>query len=90
MKARWDYTYKQTPIKYLSTHRQPNWEIFNTIATHREENPCKTILPIILTDGYASYDGLNHDPGDPLLWVICPGGVENHTLPFGDVARITR
>jgi len=65
-------------------------EIFTTIATHREENPCKTILPIILTDGYADHDGLNHDPGDPLLWVICPGGVENHTLPFGDVARITR
>jgi predicted metal-dependent peptidase len=61
--------------------------IFKHIEEYRKEHPCDTILPIILTDGYASLD---HPPTSPLLWVICPGGIDSSTLPFGDVARITR
>jgi predicted metal-dependent peptidase len=61
--------------------------IFKHIEEYRKEHPCDTILPIILTDGYADLD---LPPTSPLLWVICPGGIDSNDLPFGDVARITR
>jgi predicted metal-dependent peptidase len=68
--------------------------IFNHIESYRSEHPHEspTILPIILTDGYASTNDLNFpDPNSPLLWVICPGGVDDPSyFPFGDVTRIMR
>jgi predicted metal-dependent peptidase len=61
--------------------------IFKHIQSYTSEHPCDTILPIILTDGYADLDLPSHDP---LLWVIAPGGIDSAALPFGDVTRIVR
>lgn len=68
--------------------------IFNHIAKYKEEHitSASTILPIILTDGYADVSDLNFpDRSAPLLWVVCPGGVDSDDyFPFGDVTRIVR
>jgi predicted metal-dependent peptidase len=61
--------------------------IFKHINEYTAEHPCDTVLPIILTDGYADLD---LPRTDPLLWVIAPGGIDSKSLPFGDVTRITR
>ena len=60
------------------------------IAEYREENaatPPGSILPIVLTDGYAGLN-LNYDTANPLLWVVSPGGIPSSDFPYGDVARI--
>jgi predicted metal-dependent peptidase len=68
--------------------------IFKHIQSYRSKNPhtASTILPIILTDGYAGVTSLDFpDETAPLLWVICPGGVNSDDyFPFGDVTRIMR
>jgi predicted metal-dependent peptidase len=68
--------------------------IFDHIASYKEEHitSASTILPIILTDGYADVSSLNFpDRSAPLLWVVCPGGVvSDDYFPFGDVTRIVR
>jgi predicted metal-dependent peptidase len=61
--------------------------IFNHIEEYTKEHSSATILPIILTDGYASFDLPEHNP---LLWAICPGGIDSSDIPFGDVVRIQR
>jgi predicted metal-dependent peptidase len=61
--------------------------IFNHLDEYTKEHSSSTILPIILTDGYASFDLPTHSP---LLWVIAPGGVDSSDIPFGDVVRISR
>lgn len=53
-----------------------------------EDSTCQT-LGIMFTDGYASMTNWG-DPETPLLWCICPGGVENDTIPIGEVVRILR
>jgi predicted metal-dependent peptidase len=60
------------------------------ISTYREthpETPASSILPIILTDGYAQLT-LDYDTANPLLWVVSPGGTRSEDFPYGDVARI--
>ena len=65
--------------------------IIRHIADYRDteggNTPPSSILPIILTDGYARLK-LDYDTANPLLWVISPGGVDSDALPYGDVARI--
>ena len=53
-----------------------------------EDSACQT-LGIMFTDGYASMSNWK-DPETPLLWCICPGGVEDNTVPVGEVVRILR
>jgi len=63
--------------------------IFKHIEAYKDENMSadqSQLLPIILTDGYASFHTLT--PTAPLLWAISPGGVDDHVIPFGDVVRI--
>jgi len=60
------------------------------IADYRDANPessPSSILPIILTDGYANL-ALDYDTANPLLWVVSPGGIPSPDFPYGDVARI--
>ena len=64
--------------------------IVSHIATYRDthpETPTTSILPIILTDGYAQLN-LDYDTANPLLWVVSPGGIRSEDFPYGDVARI--
>jgi predicted metal-dependent peptidase len=64
--------------------------IVSHIAKYREQNaatPATSILPIILTDGYAQLN-LDYDTANPLLWVVSPGGIRSEDFPYGDVARI--
>ena len=64
--------------------------IVSHIAEYREQNaatPATSILPIILTDGYAQLN-LDYDTANPLLWVVSPGGTRSEDFPYGDVARI--
>lgn len=65
--------------------------IISHIADYRDteggNTPPGSILPIILTDGYAHL-ALDYDTANPLLWVISPGGVDSDSFPYGDVARI--
>ena len=53
-----------------------------------EDSTCQT-LGIMFTDGYASMTNWK-DPQTPLLWCICPGGIEDETIPMGEVVRIMR
>jgi predicted metal-dependent peptidase len=46
-----------------------------------------SILPIVLTDGYADLN-LDYDRSNPLLRVISPGGLDNGAFDYGDVVRI--
>lgn len=65
--------------------------IISHIAEYRDtegaNTPPGSILPIVLTDGYANL-ALDYDTANPLLWVISPGGVDSDSFPYGDVARI--
>jgi predicted metal-dependent peptidase len=64
--------------------------IISHIAEYRENHPetqGSSILPIILTDGYAGLN-LDYDTTGPLLWIISPGGIPSSDFPYGDVARI--
>jgi predicted metal-dependent peptidase len=64
--------------------------IISHIEKYRDENQSTSpgsILPIILTDGYANLS-LDYDTAHPLLWVISPGGIPSSDPPYGDVARI--
>jgi predicted metal-dependent peptidase len=63
--------------------------IFKHIESYREDNMStdpSQVLPIILTDGYASFHNL--PTVEPLLWAISPGGLPSSDFPFGDTARI--
>lgn len=53
-----------------------------------EDSTCQT-LGIIFTDGYASMTNWR-DPETPLLWCICPGGIDDETVPIGEVVRILK
>ena len=60
------------------------------IEDYRENHPetsASSILPIILTDGYAGLK-LDYNTSCPLLWVVSPGGIPSSDFPYGDVARI--
>jgi predicted metal-dependent peptidase len=64
--------------------------IFKGIEDYKSENmssDSSTILPIILTDGYADLSVI--PPLPALLWVISPGGVDSKDFPHGDVVRIS-
>ena len=64
--------------------------IISHISEYRETNPntsASSILPIVLTDGYADLN-LDYDRANPLLWVISPGGIDNSAFDYGDVVRI--
>lgn len=64
--------------------------IIEHIAEYRDSTPEATpssILPIILTDGYADLN-LPYDHSNPLLWCLCPGSVDSDAIPYGDVTRI--
>jgi predicted metal-dependent peptidase len=64
--------------------------IISHIAEYREthqETSASSILPIVLTDGYADLS-LDYDTSSPLLWIISPGGIPSSDFPYGDVARI--
>lgn len=53
-----------------------------------EDSTCQT-LGIMFTDGYASMSNWK-DPETPLLWCICPGGVNDSDIPIGEVVRILK
>ena len=64
--------------------------LISHISEYREENAAasaSSILPIVLTDGYAGLK-LDYDTANPLLWVVSPGGIPSEDFPYGDVARI--
>ena len=49
----------------------------------------KTVAPnaaIYLTDGFGKFP--EKEPDYPTLWVITPGGMASHDIPFGEVARM--
>jgi predicted metal-dependent peptidase len=48
--------------------------------------PVETTLLIYLTDGMGSFP--RRAPGQPVLWVVTPGGLPNAGFPFGEVARL--
>lgn len=80
-----------TPISlhHIRTNFSP---IISSIESYRENNQSvspSSILPIILTDGYAPLD-LDYDINNPLLWVISPGGLPSGRFPYGDVTRISQ
>lgn len=55
----------------------------------QDDNPIDQVLGIIFTDGHASmYDW--DDPECNLLWCISPGGVEDKTIPLGEVVRVMK
>ncbi len=43
-------------------------------------------LAVYLTDGYGNFPA--QPPGDPVLWVVAPGGLASEEFPFGEVARL--
>lgn len=59
------------------------------LAKAAEEDGTCQVLGIMFTDGYASMTNWK-DPETPLLWCICPGGVDDNTIPMGEVVRIMR
>ena len=64
--------------------------IISHISKYRELNTttsASSILPIVLTDGYADLN-LDYDRSNPLLWVISPGGLDHSAFDYGDVVRI--
>lgn len=55
---------------------------------HGEDSTVQT-LGIVFTDGYARLDDFKA-PDCPVMWCICPGGIRDEDLPFGEVVRITK
>lgn len=54
-----------------------------------EDDATTQTLGIIFTDGYARLDNLT-EPDCPVMWCISPGGIDDKTLPFGEVVRIIK
>ena len=46
----------------------------------------KEYICIYLTDGYGDYPDI--EPDIPVLWVITSGGLDNESIPFGEVCRL--
>jgi predicted metal-dependent peptidase len=64
-------------------------KVMDKINEIAEEDSTVRTLGIIFTDGYARLDDFS-EPDSPILWCICPGGLENERLPFGEVVRIIK
>ena len=41
---------------------------------------------VYLTDGFGAFP--DSPPRQPVLWVVCPGGLKSRDFPFGEVARL--
>jgi predicted metal-dependent peptidase len=46
----------------------------------------KQAVCVYLTDGYGDFP--KHEPELPTLWVVVPGGLENHQFPWGEIVRL--
>lgn len=59
---------------------------FRPFFKHLKSNPPHPDAAIYLTDGHGEFP--HEEPEFPTLWVINPGGLGSHDIPFGEVARM--
>lgn len=64
-------------------------KVMSKLTEIAEEDSTVQTLGLVFTDGYARLDDFT-EPDSPVLWCICPGGLESDKLPFGEVVRIVR
>ncbi len=57
------------------------------IATHEAETSLQPPLCIYFTDGDGSFP--REEPRREVLWVLVAGGVSDHSIPFGQVTRLS-
>ena len=64
-------------------------KVMKKISEVSEEDSTVRTLGLVFTDGYARLDDFE-EPDSPVLWCICPGGLDGEKLPFGEVTRIIK
>lgn len=64
-------------------------KVMSKLTEIAEEDSTVQTLGLVFTDGYARLDDFT-EPDSPVMWCICPGGLESDKLPFGEVVRIVR
>jgi predicted metal-dependent peptidase len=64
-------------------------KVMDKLTEHAEEDSTVQTLGIVFTDGYARLDDFE-EPESPVMWCLCPGGLDSEKLPFGEVVRIVK
>lgn len=61
---------------------------FVPFFAHLDRHPVRNRqrVAVYLTDGYGDFP--EGRPRDPVLWVVCPGGLPDREFPFGEVVRM--
>ncbi len=64
-------------------------KVMSKLSEIAEEDSSARTLGLVFTDGYARLDDFE-EPDSPVMWCICPGGLDSEKLPFGEVVRIIK